>query len=138
MTVYIDPTAEQFRAMMKDPWDGPVHMLNLIRLNDRAAYADGREASGADAYAAYGRESAPIFERVGGKILWSGAASLMLIGPDDKRWDIAFVAAYPSASAFGDMVKDPAYQAVVHHRQAAVKDSRLIRMQPREAGAAFG
>ena len=138
MTVYIDPTSEQFRAMMKDPWDGPVHMLNLIQLNDKATYADGREASGADAYAAYGRGSGPIFRRVGGKIIWSGAASLMVIGPDDKRWDIAFVAAYPGKEAFGEMVKDPAYQAIVFHRQAAVKDSRLIRMQPREAGAGFG
>ena len=137
MTAYIDPTSEQFRAMMKDPWDGPVHMLNLIRLKDKAAYQDGRDATGAEAYAAYGRESAAIFKRVGGEIVWSGEASLMVIGPGDKRWDIAFIAAYPSASAFGDMVKDPAYQAIVFHRQAAVEDSRLIRLQPRPPGSGF-
>lgn len=137
MTVYIDPTSEQFRAMMKDPWDGPVHMLNLIRLNGKATYQDGRDATGAEAYAAYGRESEAIFKRVGGEIIWSGEASLMVIGPDDKRWDIAFIAAYPSASAFGDMVKDPAYQAIVFHRQAAVEDSRLIRLQPRASGSGF-
>lgn len=137
MTLHIDPTPEQFRTMMKDPWDGPVHMLNLIRLNEKAAYGDGRAATGAEAYAAYGRESEPIFRRVGGEIVWSGSASLMVIGPEDRQWDLAFVAAYPSASAFGDMVKDPAYQAVVFHRQAAVRDSRLIRLRPREAGSGF-
>lgn len=138
MTAYIDPTSEQFRAMMKSGDKGPVHMLNLIQLNDMAVYEDGREASGAEAYKAYGRESAPIFQRVGGKIIWSGKTSLMVIGPDDKQWDIAFIAAYPSAAAFGDMVKDPAYQAIVFHRQAAVKDSRLVRMLPSEIGSAFG
>lgn len=138
MTAYIDPTSEQFRAMMKAPADGPVHMLNLIRLNERAAYEDGCEATGAEAYAAYGRESEPMFKKVGGNIIWSGASSLMVIGPNDKHWDLAFIAAYPSAAAFGDMVKDPAYQAIVFHRQAAVKDSRLIRMLPREAGSGFG
>lgn len=137
MTAYIDPTSDQFRAMMKAPWTGAVHMLNLIRLNENAAYADGRKATGAEAYAAYGRESEPIFKRVGGEIIWSGEASLMVIGPDYKQWDIAFIAAYPSAAAFGDMVKDPAYQAIVFHRQAAVKDSRLIRMLPREPGSGF-
>ena len=137
MTTYIDPTTEQFRAMMKDPWDGPLHMLNLIRLNEQAAYEDGREATGAEAYAAYGRESEPVFKRVGGEIVWSGSASLMVIGPGDKQWDLAFIAAYPSASAFGDMVKDPAYQAIVFHRQAAVRDSRLIRFRPRASGSGF-
>lgn len=138
MSGYIDPTRERFSAMMKLPDDGPIHMLNLIRLKARAAYEDGREASGAEAYAAYGRESAPVFKRVGGRIAWAGNPALMLIGPEEERWDIAFIAEYPSAAAFADMLKDPAYQAIVHHRQAAVEDSRLIRMAPRKSGGAFG
>lgn len=36
------------------------------------------------------------------------------------------------------MVRDPEYQLAVIHRQAAVADSRLIRCQPRVAGAGFG
>lgn len=130
MTGYIDPTREQFAAMMKAPDEGPIHMLNLIKLRDKAAYQDGHEATGAEAYKAYGRESGPIFERVGGKIVWSGAPRLMLIGPLEKSWDIAFIAEYPNAAAFGEMVKDPVYQEAVKHRQAAVRDSRLIRMHP--------
>lgn len=62
----------------------------------------------------------------------------MVIGPDDKHWDILFVAEYPSAKAFAEMVQNPGYQAIVHHRQAAVKDSRLIRIKPSEAGRLFG
>ena len=46
-----------------------------------AAYPDGRKATGAEAYAAYGRESGPVFERLGGRIVWQGRFELMLIGP---------------------------------------------------------
>ena len=135
---HIDPDRELFRALKALPQDHAVDMLNLVRLRERAAYADGREASGAEAYAAYGRESAPIFERVGGRIVWSGEPQFMVIGPPDERWDVAFVARYPSGQAFLDMVYDAAYQAVVHHRQAAVETSRLIRTRAREAGQGFG
>ncbi len=135
MTGHIDPTRDQFAAMMKAPDEGPIHMLNLIRLRDKAAYEDGREATGADAYKTYGRESGPIFTRVGGRIIWSGSPRLMLIGPTDEHWDLAFIAEYPGPAAFGEMVQDPAYQKAVKHRQAAVADSRLIRMHPRDLSA---
>lgn len=138
MTAHIDPTREKFGEFRGLPDEGPVHMLNLIRLRDRAEYGDGREASGAEAYAAYGRESGPVFRRVGGRIAWSGDFRLMLIGPATERWDICFIAEYPSAAAFVTMVKDPEYQRAVIHRQAAVADSRLIRMSPKAAGAGFG
>lgn len=135
---HIDPTRAQFAEMMKHPDDGPVHMLNLVKLRELAAYEDGRMATGQEAYAAYGKESGPIFKSVGGKVIWSGSPRLVLIGPDQENWDICFIAAYPDAEAFGAMVKDPAYQAIVYHRQAAVEDSRLIRLSPSESNGVFG
>ena len=136
--MHIDPTRTQFDAFKSLPRDTQIDMLNLVRLREMAAYADARRATGAAAYAAYGRESAPIFQRVGGQILWRGRPETLLIGPEVEDWDIAFIARYPSAAAFLDMVTDPAYQAVVHHRQAAVADSRLIRMAPLDAASSFG
>lgn len=124
--VYLDPTREGFKAFAERPLEGPVHMLNLIRLRERAAYADGREATGAEAYAAYGREAAPFFAAQGGKIVWRGRPFFPLIGPAEEAWDVGFIAAYPSKASFIAMVKDPGYQAIVHHRQAAVADSRLF------------
>lgn len=135
---FIDPTREAFGAFRTLPDIGPVHMLNLIRLREQATYLDGRPMTGRDAYAAYGRESGPVFRRLGGQIVWSGDFKLMLIGPRDETWDICFIAAYPSASAFVEMVKDPAYQQAVIHRTAAVADSRLIRMSAKPTGAGFG
>ena len=113
-------------------------MLNLVRLRARAAYPDGREATGAEAYQAYGRESARVFSRLGGAIIWRGTYELMLIGPAEERWDLCFIAQYPSVAAFVEMIRDPVYREAVKHRQAAVEDSRLIRLAPGEAGAAFG
>jgi uncharacterized protein (DUF1330 family) len=138
MTRYVDPNKQQFALFRTLPDEGKIWMLNLIRLRKKAKYEDKREATGAEAYAAYARESEPFFKGVGGKIAWSGAPQAVLIGPDDERWDLAFVAEYPSAAAFADMIKDPGYQAVVHHRQAAVKTSRLIRIKPGAPGKLFG
>ncbi|MBY0423940.1 MAG: DUF1330 domain-containing protein [Parvularculaceae bacterium] len=118
--------------------EGPVRMLNLIRLRKSARYEDGRKATGAEAYAAYARESAPFLAEVGGRIVLSGRPQAIVIGPEDERWDVCFVAEYPSAAAFATMVKNPGYQAIVHHRQAAVKDSRLIAMSPGAEGKVFG
>ncbi len=135
---HIDPDREHFAAFKDLPRDEPVDMLNLVRLNEVADYKDGTIVSGREAYAAYGRQSGPIFSKVGGEIIWSGEPRFIVIGPSDEHWDIAFIARYPSAQAFLDMLYDPEYQAVVHHRQAAVRTSRLIRMLPRESGGGFG
>ncbi|MFP4520138.1 MAG: DUF1330 domain-containing protein [Oceanicaulis sp.] len=139
MAGHVDPTRESFDAFKALPRDEPVEMLNLIRLRDRAVYADGREASGFEAYRAYGAASAPIFQRVGGEIIWRGQPRGILIGPGGEAWDLAFIAAYPSAKAFLEMVADETYQSqAVPHRAAAVLDSRLIRHKPQEVGEAFG
>jgi uncharacterized protein (DUF1330 family) len=138
MTGYIDPTKEIFAAFRADDRPGQIHMLNLVRLRARAAYADGREATGAQAYDAYGRESLPVFSRLGGSIVWRGRFELTLIGPSDERWDLCFIAAYPSVAAFVEMIRDPVYREAVKHRQAAVEDSRLIRLAPGAVGVGFG
>ena len=138
MTVYIDPTKETFAAFREKDREGPIHMLNLVRLRAQAAYPDGHTATGAEAYAAYGRESLPVFARLGGKIVWQGKFELMLIGPSEERWDICFIAEYPSVAAFVEMIRDPAHREAVKHRQAAVEDSRLIRLAPLIPGAGFG
>lgn len=137
MSNYIDPERDQFEAFKALSRDEPIMMLNLLRFRERAAYEDGREATGAEAYEAYGRDSAPVFHRVGGEIIWRGRPQVMLIGPEDKRWDLIFIARYPTAGAFLEMVTDPQYQEAVKHRQAAVLDSRLIRTTEAGTGQGF-
>ena len=138
MTGHIDPTKQAFAAFRADDRSGPIHMLNLVRLRDQARYPDGRQATGAEAYAAYGRESAAVFSRLGGKIVWRGRFEQMLIGPPEERWDHCFIAEYPSVAAFVAMIRDRLYREAVKHRHAAVEDSRLIRLAPLPPGAGFG
>ncbi|MEM7707969.1 MAG: DUF1330 domain-containing protein [Pseudomonadota bacterium] len=137
MADHVDPQREQFEQFKALPRDAPVMMLNLIALHAQARYDDGRQATGAEAYASYGLESGPIFRRVGGEIIWRGDPEVTLIGPSDEHWDLAFIARYPTAGAFLEMVTDPAYRVAVKHRQAAVKDSRLVRMADLPAGEGF-
>jgi uncharacterized protein (DUF1330 family) len=138
--IYVDPSPENFAAFKALPRDMPIQMLNLLKFRAVAHYPDGhshaaKALSGAQAYAEYGRSSAPVFARVGGSIVWRGHMEAMVIGPPDIYWETAFIAAYPNAAAFLDMVTDPAYRLAVVHRQAAVLTSRLIRFAPLPADA---
>jgi uncharacterized protein (DUF1330 family) len=138
MSAYIDPTRERFARFRGDDRPGPINMLNLVRFRAHAAYPDGRVATGAEAYAAYGRESNSVFGRVGGRVVWRGKFELTLIGPETEAWDECFIAEYPSVAAFVEMIRDPVYREAVRHRQAAVEDSRLIRLAPALTGSGFG
>ena len=141
--IHIDPSRAQFDAFKDLPRDEPIEMLNLIRYRDKAAYpADHPHAAkgltGAEAYAEYARHSGPHFAAVGGTVAWTAKPAATVIGPEDERWDASFVARYPSAAKFLEMLTNPEYQKAVIHRQAAVETSRLIRTAPRAADAGFG
>ncbi|MBU6444837.1 MAG: DUF1330 domain-containing protein [Alphaproteobacteria bacterium] len=143
MPYAIDPTRAQFDAFKALPRDTPIHMLNLIRLNELAKYPAGhpdagKGLTGLEAYRRYGRTTGPLFQKLGGRIVWSGRPEAVVTGPADERWDLAFIAHYPNAAAFLAMVTDGDYREHVKHRQAAVADSRLIRMAPLEPGEGFG
>lgn len=127
MTDYIDPQREQFEFFKTLPRDTPINMLNLVRFRSIAQYDDGPKVSGAEAYRTYGKETGPIFARVGGSIIWRGKPEAVLTGPSDEQWDTGFIARYPDAAAFFAMITDPDYKIAVKHRQAAVLTSRLIR-----------
>ena len=49
MTQYVDPTKETFAEFRKNDREGPIHMLNLVRFREKAAYPDGRDVTGAQA-----------------------------------------------------------------------------------------
>lgn len=129
---YVDPKRHQFDRFKGLGRDHAIDMLNLVRFRGDAAYPAGHALArqgltGAEAYRQYGADSGPVFARVGGRIVWRGSFETVLMGPAGEHWDTVFVARYPSAHAFLEMVTDPAYRAAVVHRQAAVLTSRLIR-----------
>jgi uncharacterized protein (DUF1330 family) len=140
---HIDPEREAWEVFKSLPRDQPIHMLNLIRLKPKAEYPaghpdHGKDLTGLDAYRAYGRTTAHIFKRLGGRQVWAGKPQVMVTGPQDEAWDLAFIAEYPNAEAFIAMVRDPEYRELVQHRTAGVADSRLLRLAPVEPGEGFG
>jgi uncharacterized protein (DUF1330 family) len=73
-----------------------------------------------------------------GKIVWRGSSAFTAIGPREEKWDEVFVAEYPSMEHFFKMLRNPEYREnAVIHRQAAVADSRLIRIALAEPGEFF-
>lgn len=142
MTQYRDTNRAQFEAFKSLDRTTPVNMLNLVQFHEVAEYPEGhaladQNISGAAAYANYGTASGPVLQRVGGEIIWRGGFEVSLIGPPDVHWDAMFIAQFPNAGAFLAMVTDPEYQHAVVHRQAAVRDSRLIRTTPQPTSEAF-
>lgn len=141
--IHIDPSRGNWQAFKELPRDEPIHMLNLLLYRDKADYPQDhvhhdKGWSGREAYSEYGRTSGPIFARVGGEIVWRGGFETMVTGPDERAWHDGFVAQYPSAAAFLEMVKDPEYQKAVVNRTAALIDSRLIRFKPGAVSGGFG
>lgn len=123
----------QLQVLDTLPPDQPVVMLNLLRFHDQAAYADTDQAepcSGREAYKRYSQTSLQTIAAVGGRVIFGGKAHEALIAPQGEGWHQAFLVQYPSPAAFRAMMAMPQYQACVHHRTAALADSRLIPLSP--------
>ncbi|MFZ2309350.1 MAG: DUF1330 domain-containing protein [Rhodoferax sp.] len=127
----IDPTRESFKQLFeKVPAQGPVVMLNLLAFH--AVATDGKR-TGRQAYADYSKAVAPLLARVGGRVQWFADAHHALIAPPGESWDEVLLVEYPSREAFVSMIQSQDYAAIVHHRTAALRDSRLIATTARTA-----
>src|SRR5581483_12174691 len=113
----IVPGPEQLQALIGDPDHGPVVMLNLLKFKARA---EGEEGTGADAYRRYGDEVIKMVEARGGRVLWSGRATHVLIGDEEDQWDAVALVQYPSPQAFLEMGMSAEYQQIHGHREAGL------------------
>ena len=106
------------KAFANLPADQPVVMINLLKFND---------TGGADSYRRYSIEVEPHLQRVDGRVVYAGGNPWSIIGDDARPWwDAILVVEYPSPQAFVDMVTDPGYQEIHHHRAAALSQGDLI------------
>lgn len=126
----IDPSRASLAQFVADaPADQPLSMLNLLRFREQAAYSAELSAapcSGRQAYAEYTRQVLPLLDAVGAAVLWQGQVHCALIAPPGEEWHSALLVQYPSKQAFVQMIHSAAYRAIVHHRTAALADSRLL------------
>jgi uncharacterized protein (DUF1330 family) len=91
------------------PDTGPVVMVNMLRLRDRAAYRR------------YSELTMPLIKARGGTVLWAGNGEVVAYGDAEvDRWDYVVLVRYPSRAAFLDMIASPEYAAANLHREQAV------------------
>jgi uncharacterized protein (DUF1330 family) len=123
----IVPNPEQFQKFAADPTPGPVVMLNLLKFRARA---EGEAGSGADAYARYGDAVTKMLIARGGRVLFAGRPTQVLIGDAADLWDAIALVEYPSRAAFIEMVSSAEYQQVHAHREAGLERTALIACAP--------
>ena len=123
------PTPEQATAFFGGDEDGPFVMINLLKFRDRAAYPDGSdpELSGREAYARYGAAVQACLAAVGGRSVFAGAVTDLMLGEVEDLWDMVALAEYPSRAAMMKMVSSPEYQAIEKHRVAGLAGQLNIR-----------
>jgi uncharacterized protein (DUF1330 family) len=118
MGASLEPTPEQFAALMARPADAPVVMINLLQF---------RTDGGRESYLRYTQEVAPHLQRVGGSVRYAGASPSVVIGDGENPWwDAIIVVEYPSPAAFVDMVSNEEYLKVNEHRAAGLDRGDLI------------
>jgi uncharacterized protein (DUF1330 family) len=132
VTNAVFPPADQAAAFFGRADDGPFVMVNLLKFRARAAYPDGSDSplSGREAYAIYGAGVRACLEVVGGKALFAGAVTEIMIGEVEDLWDMVALAQYPSRAAMMAMVQSPDYQAIEKHRIAGLAGQLNIRTRP--------
>lgn len=127
---YIQPDLDEMVSRLANyPADTEVVMLNLLRFSEAASYPEGSSelpCTGGEAMVRYHDGVTPLLAACGAQLVWQGSPQAMLIGPQDKNWQLVALMKYPSAAAFLSMVQSPEYQVVAIHRTAALADSRLI------------
>ncbi len=123
------PQPEQAAAFFGGVEDGPFVMVNLLKFKPHAEYPDGADAalSGREAYARYGVAVQACVAAVGGRQVFAGAVTDLMLGAVDELWDMVALVEYPSRAAMMAMVQSPAYQAIEKHRMAGLAGQLNIR-----------
>lgn len=126
------PPMDQAMAFFGSGDDGPFVMVNLLKFKEKADYEDGSDAelTGAQAYARYGAAVQACLASVGGKQVYAGPVTGLLLGTVEELWDMVALAEYPSLAAMQAMVSSPEYQAIEHHRKAGLAGQLNIRTKP--------
>ena len=125
----IMPSLEQLLKLNECSDSEPFHVLNLIKLNSKAQYADGRESklTGAEAYALYGHEQQQHLREVGAEILLVGQLEELMIGQiEPDQWDFFAIVKYPNKSALRSFFSNPEWAKSNEHRVAGLKGQLLF------------
>ena len=123
VTNEVMPTsAERINEMLEPGPDGPIFMVNLLKFKERAEYEDGRETdlSGRQAYGIYGRGVSELLPAYGGKVVFVGDVTFLMLGQVEELWDEVAIAQYPNRGALVAMSSSEEWRALAVHRTAGL------------------
>jgi uncharacterized protein (DUF1330 family) len=118
----ISPTKAQLNELMERMDDGPFVMVNLLKFKSVTEAGETGQA----AYRRYAKNTVPHLAHAGGRLVWAGAATQVVVGTPEKAWDWVLLIEYPSRKAFLSMIADPGYAAIHEDREAGLADSVLM------------
>lgn len=123
VTNEVMPTsAERINEMLEPGPDGPIYMVNLLKFKEHAEYEDGRDTdlTGRQAYELYGRGVAALLPDYGGKIVFAGDVTFLMLGQVEELWDEIAIAQYPNRGALVEMSSSEEWRALAVHRTAGL------------------
>ena len=128
------PSDEQMKGFVDGDIDSPISMVNLLKYKEKAEYEDGRvtELTGKEAYQIYALGVAKLVEKTGGKILFGGEVSRLMLGEVEELWDMVAIAYYPSRKKMLEMMMSPEYAEISVHRTAGLKGQLNIETKNNE------
>ena len=126
------PEGAQIAALQAPGPEGPIVMVNLLKFRERAQYADGSEPelSGREAYLRYAVAVETLVRGVGGRVLYAGEVTFLMLGQVESLWDEIALAEYPNRAALLQMAMSPECQAIAHHRDAGLAGQLNIETVP--------
>ncbi len=130
------PSESQLAKLLSLPPEAPVAALNLFQFNAQAQYQPGdpefgtpaANVSGEEAYARYGATAGRFIVELGGRVIFSTSVDQVMIGPDDRQWDLAAIMYFPTRKAFMQMLSDPDFQEASRHRKAALANHYMLHL----------
>jgi uncharacterized protein (DUF1330 family) len=126
------PNPSVMAEFFAGPDDGPFVMVNLLRFRPRAEYPDGTDAhlTGREAYDRYAVGVRQLIDELGGRVVYSGAVTGLLLGEVEDLWDAVGLVEYPSLEAFLGMMRSPEMRTIEGHRAAGLAGQLNIRTRP--------
>ncbi len=128
------PNAKQMAGFLLGDTKTAIHMVNLLKFKDKAEYKDGRQTdlTGQEAYQIYAKEVQEHLQKVGGKLIFSGQVSRLMLGEVEELWDWIAIAEYPSRKAMRSMIMDKNYRKSEEHRSAGLAGQLNIETKPHQ------
>ena len=116
------PTQAQMAEFLMPGPDGSIFMVNLLKFKDEATYEDNHQTTltGKEAYAIYSAGVINTLAQVGGKVVFSGDVSRLMLGEVEELWDCVAIAQYPSRASMLEMMQLKEYREIAVHRSAGL------------------